>query len=425
MSKCILEFIQPVAEIEKEMKTLSAIRKSKKIYALLPPQPGETPKKKMDREQENDDRREMVKTIYSQHVKSITERIQVCEQNMTVLWSDIIGNCSPSLQEEISGDPMYSSKSSSFDSIWLLQTLQKITAGANKTTNKYYSIFKSLKTFYNTQQGYNEPLDAYYQRFESAKDLVELFDGKVADMSNMLTQEQATNSNTTENDVMQKFLAMSLILKSNKRKYEGLWNKLENDLLIGQDTFPTSIGAATHLLTNWKSDTQLNQNDNYRDNSRNGNANVGGRSDNIQFAQIPIPHNNDFSNLPGFDSSRPTLVPSRKPPHYIAPHITCTRCNHRGHYASGCPFLLTERPQFFQKNLVSINPIYGPSCIIIDSGSTFNSVRDISLLTNPTPCPPFESHSNGGGLTYTTYGTMLLFPELTAYHNNECLVNII
>ena len=97
---------------------------------------------------------------------------------------------------------MYSSKSSSFDSIWLLQTLQKITAGANKTTNKYYSIFISLKTFYNTQQGYNEPLDAYYQRFESVKDLVELFDGKVADMSNMLTQEQVTNSNTTENDVI-------------------------------------------------------------------------------------------------------------------------------------------------------------------------------------------------------------------------------
>jgi len=171
----------------------------------------------------------------------------------------------------------------------------------------------------------------------------------------------------------------------------------------------------------------VNQNDSYRDNSRNSNTNVRGRSDNIQFAQIPIPHNNDFSNLAGFDSSRPTLLPSRKSPHYLAPHIACTRCNHhhRGHYASGCPFLLTERPQLFQKNLVSMNPIYGPGCIIIDSGSSFNSVHDISLLTNPTPCPPFESHSNGGGFTYTTYGTMLLFPELTAYHNNECLVNII
>ena len=348
MSKCILEFIEPIAKIESEMKTLSDIRRSKNIYALIPPKSGETPEEKMNREQDNDDRKDMVKTIYNQHVKTITERTQVCEQNMTVLWSDIIGNCSPSLQEEISGDPLYTSKSSSFDSVWLLQTLQKITAGANKTTNKYYSIFKSLKSFYNTQQGFNEPLDSYYQRFESARDLVELFDGSIADMSTMLAQEQAITPNTTDNDVMQKFLAMSLILNSNKRKYEGLWNKLENDLLVGQDTFPTNIGAATHLLTNWKSDSQPTSNENTRDNSRNGNANGGGNHSNLQFAQIPIPSNNDFSNLPGFDSARPTLVPSRKPPHHLLAHITCTRCNHPGHYASSCPFLLTGRPQLFQ-----------------------------------------------------------------------------
>jgi len=60
MSKYILDFIEPVAEIENEMKTLSNIRTSKKIYALAPPNPGETPDEKVDREQENDDRREMV-----------------------------------------------------------------------------------------------------------------------------------------------------------------------------------------------------------------------------------------------------------------------------------------------------------------------------------------------------------------------------
>ena len=37
MSKCITEFIEPISEIEKEMKTLSQIRKSKPIYTILPP----------------------------------------------------------------------------------------------------------------------------------------------------------------------------------------------------------------------------------------------------------------------------------------------------------------------------------------------------------------------------------------------------
>ena len=217
MSKCIIEFVHPVPKIEREVKTLSAIRGSNSIYSIVPPPANETNKEKFDREQENADRRDMVKTIYNQHIKNISKRIQVCEQNMTVLWADIIGNCSLSLQEELSGDPLYLTKSSSFDSIWLLQTLHKITAGANKTTNKYYSIFKSIKAFYNTQQGPNEPLDAYYQRFENAKDLVDLFDGKVVDLSTVLSQEQSINSSTTEDDVQQRFMSMCLILNANKK----------------------------------------------------------------------------------------------------------------------------------------------------------------------------------------------------------------
>ena len=122
MSKCIIEFVHPVPEIEREVKTLSAIRGSNSLYSIIPPPANETDENKFDREQENADRRDMVKTIYNQHIKNISERIQVCEQNMTVLWADIIGNCSPSLQEELSGDPLYLTKSSSFDSIWLLQT---------------------------------------------------------------------------------------------------------------------------------------------------------------------------------------------------------------------------------------------------------------------------------------------------------------
>ena len=44
-------------------------------------------------------------------------------------------------------------------------------------------------------------------------------------------------------------------MNANKTKYESLWNKLDNDLLVGQDSYPTTIGGATHLLTNWKVNT--------------------------------------------------------------------------------------------------------------------------------------------------------------------------
>ena len=47
-------------------------------------------------------------------------------------------------------------------------------------------------------------------------------------------------------------LGMFSGLDANKVKYVSLWNKLENDLLVGTDSYPKPIGAATHLLTNWK-----------------------------------------------------------------------------------------------------------------------------------------------------------------------------
>ena len=252
LSGCVMDFTNPISQIERERKSLIDIRKSDIMYAVEPPKSGESEEDKFIRESNNADKRTMVQTLYTQHIKSISERTQQCEQNMTILWTDILGQCSPALQEELHGDPDYTSRSASFDAIWLIQTLQKLTVGANKTTNKYFSIFKAAKSFFNTTQQSNEPLDEYYTRFESAKDLVELFDAKLIDFAAVLAAEQTVNSSVTMEDIQQKFYAMSLIMNANKKRYEGLWNKLQNDLLMNQDSYPTTIGTATHLLTNWK-----------------------------------------------------------------------------------------------------------------------------------------------------------------------------
>ena len=46
-------------------------------------------------------------------------------------------------------------------------------------------------------------------------------------------------------------------------------------------------------------------------------------------------------------------------------------------------------------------------------------------MSNLQSCVPFNTFSNGGGMTYEQKGSIVSFPSLTAYHNPACLVNII
>ena len=144
ISKAIVEFTDPLIALKQSTLSLSEIRKQNGLNPT-PPVEFENETEKFLREADNADRRDEVKLLYGIQLKSIAERERDLTQNLTILWATIMGQCTPALQEEVHGDPDYLSKSSTFDSVWLLQSLQKITAGGNKTTNKYYSVFKATK----------------------------------------------------------------------------------------------------------------------------------------------------------------------------------------------------------------------------------------------------------------------------------------
>ena len=301
-----------------------------------------------------------------------------------------MGQCAPALQEEVHGEPDYMSKSPTFDTrVWLLQSLQKIIAGVNKTTNKYHSTFKATKKFYSTQQSPTEGIDEFYNRFENANDFVTLFNADIVDLTSLLADDQKSNPSATEETTMQKFLAVALIMSANKIKHESLWNKLENDLFVGQDSYPKTIRDATHLLTNWKASTPAPTtcpNPNPSNNPRRGSASRVPQA--VAFAAtptewaalVPLPTNNDFSALAGFDPAWPTLAPSRKPPHNIGAAMECIKCNKKGHYTTACPFIIAPalfqyceyiRPSV-QLKKSQTRSILLPGSIIVDSGSTFN-----------------------------------------------------
>ena len=153
-----------------------------------------------------------------------------------------------------------------------------------------------------------------------------------------------------------KYLAMALVMNANNTKYDSLLNQLENYLLVSQDLYPTTMRRATHLLTNWKVNTNTN-NQNCHGGVGGGGFNGGG-SDGpvISFAQtqVPIPANKDFSKLQGYENTWPCCAPSCKPPHHISDHITCTCCKIKGYYVTVCPFITNAAQQLFQSARLAV-----------------------------------------------------------------------
>ncbi len=104
----------------------------------------------------------MTKMLLNNELKIFTERGRDLTQNVTILWATIMGQCSPALQEEISGEPDYTIKSANFNSIWLLQTLQKVTFLAYKAVKTFISHNKDqMKASTNILQALKQQESSY------------------------------------------------------------------------------------------------------------------------------------------------------------------------------------------------------------------------------------------------------------------------
>jgi len=294
--------------------------------------------------------------------------------------------------------------SASYDSIWLLKTLQKVIAGVHKTINQYHSLFHALKDFYYIRQKEGETVEEYYRRFEAAQDLVTLSKGSVTDLSGVLAHEQKADASITEAQVLQKFLAMGSL------RFKDLWRDLKNSLTMKQDHFPTSLAESIHMLTHWKG----NKGNTNTGNRRNDNSD---RAPNLGFHQSNGGTSTTF--VPGTDGT-------------TTEHITCFNCDDPGHYASVCPKprVAFQGMQFELCNPCSFNQdvtknILPQNWVRIDSGSSFNSFNDSTLLSDIKSCDEMRAYSNGGHLDYEKNGTVSFLPEIDAYNNKNSLANIL
>ena len=177
-----------------------------------------------------------------------------------------------------------------------------------------------------------------------------------------------------------------------------------------QNHFPTSLAESVHMLTHWKG----NKGNTNTGNRRNDNSD---RAPNLGFHQSNGGTSTTF--VPGTDGT-------------TTEHITCFNCDDPGHYASVCPKprVAFQGMQFELCNPCSFNQdvtknILPQNWVRIDSGSSFNSFNDSTLLSDIKSCDEMRAYSNGGHLDYEKNGTVSFLPEIDAYNNKNSLANIL
>jgi len=103
-------------------------------------------------------------------LKRYLDREELLTGNIVKLYGIIYGQCTPALKSTVKGDVEYAAKSSTFDTLWLLEKLKAITAGVDTKSNPALTLHEQILTFFTMHQGSTESDDNYLTKFsEKAK----------------------------------------------------------------------------------------------------------------------------------------------------------------------------------------------------------------------------------------------------------------
>jgi hypothetical protein len=355
-------------------------------------------------------------TIHEKRIGIYVQREMDLLTNMQAVYSLVWGQCSDALQAKIKGEEDYKTKSKEYNTIWLLETLKRVTAGIDDEVNPTYNYHGTLRALMTMTQGASETNDEWQQRVEHAASNLQMAKGKHV----LASPEISKSSPMTDEDreaEEQKFLAMVLIQQSDQARYHDLIKRLGYDMNVGKDSYPVYLSSAYNLLLK-EQKYQTNKHKKRYNNGSGGSGKFLGRAD-VSFA--------------GVSESNETIVPGTDGKVF---DVKCFGCQSRGHYRDKCPTATTEGnttpslaqivTSFAQQQGVN-KDIIDRYWAILDTCSGASVFRNRSLVKDVKACAPSEVLTvltNGGSKTFTKKGTCVFLP-VTVHLNESSMANIL
>jgi len=247
------------------------------------------------------------KTV-DEHVKQSSK----LRENMKTLYSLIWGQCTDIMRQKVEAHETFACVSSTGDGLGLLRLIKGVAFQFQSQKYLPHALHEALKRYYNCAQGKFATTQVYLEHFQNVIAVVTESGGSIAGhagVEDTIVSEGNINIEDMTDDqrkeltekATERSTAVAFMLGCDRTRYGRLIEDLENDYLQGENKYPKTISEAYNLLTNWKQE-------------RNGWR--APSTDGVAFTNI-----DDKVKIPRSGKA----------------HITCHRCEQKGHYASECP----------------------------------------------------------------------------------------
>ena len=283
-------------------------------------------------------------TIYKEEVRQSIKDKRSLESTLVALYNVVWGQCSKLLQNKLKASPKFTTFDDESDVIMLLTEVKRLSSKYEENTSAYDTLHEAKAKLFKYQQSDDESLADHMTNFKDLCSNIEYYSGDLffdIDMVETEIREDIKNNVTTKKDrneyrfrVVERAKAIAFIKCANRKRYGRLLSSIRQQHSFKNDVYPRTLADAYEMLSSHTSPNEDGGSKNKKENKAVNNANT----DTSRSATNDTTNNNTGSSylqtaaVPGTDGR-------------LIPHITCFRCNKKGHYSDNCPEEQAEEQQ--------------------------------------------------------------------------------
>ena len=259
----------------------------------------------------------LVIAIWEKKVSAYCTRTDYLNSNLKTAYAVIWGQCSEAMKAKLTSLNDFETKNHKSDCIWILKEIKGITYRFEGQRYIYLSLDNARTSYYAYTQGAKDSISSYLEHFRSLVEVLEHYGGAIGEDPGLLDATAAVSADADAatkrlNIARDRTPALTFLKRANRCCFGTLRADLENHFSRGNDQYPTNLTSAYSLLVSFKPPKR----DEPRWSPRSQEPAVE-EEDGITFMQAG-------GVIAGADCVAHT-------------HVTCFRCEHKGHYAGKCP----------------------------------------------------------------------------------------